>query len=183
MVEDGGRTGLPGACSPTESAGARLRDYGPAPVQPSSADTTEAAPARSSSYAPILAGIAVCGPAAVTAYLALRSGGFFAGAPAIVAVVLGIALTLRLTLAESPFEGFGPAMICATVGLGCFAAWTLVSALWSHAPAQALVEFDRALMYWLGLVLFGSMAWTRERIVWAVRILAVTMAAFLSVSF
>jgi hypothetical protein len=145
-------------------------------VHPSSADTTEAAPAQSSSYAAILAGVAVCGPAAVTAYLAFRSGGFFAGAPAIVAVVLGIALTLRLTLAESPFEGFGPAMVCATVGLGCFAAWTLVSALWSHAPAQALVEFDRALMYWLGLVLFGSMAWSRERILWAVRVLAVTMA-------
>jgi hypothetical protein len=123
----------------------------------------------------ILAAIAVCGPAAVTAYLAYRSGGFFAGAPAIVAVALGIALTLRLLLADTPFEGFGPALVCAIVALGCFAIWTLVSSLWSHAPAQAMIEFDRVLMYWLALVLFGSIGWTRERFVWALRILAATM--------
>jgi hypothetical protein len=148
-------------------------------VLPSSAQTTAAdaaTPERGFSFGLIAAGLAVCGPAAFTAYLAFRSGGFFAGAPAIVAVLLGIGLTLRLTLAEAPFEGFGPAMICATVGLGAFAAWTLASALWSHAAGQALVEFDRALMYWLALVLFGSIGWSRERILWAVRILAATMA-------
>ncbi|HTT94704.1 MAG TPA: O-antigen ligase family protein [Solirubrobacterales bacterium] len=146
----------------------------------SSPDTRgDASAARSSrSYvAPFLTAIAVCGPAAVTAYLAFRSGGFFAGAPAIVAVVLGIALTLRLVLAEEPFEGFGPALVCAAVALGCFAIWTLLSSLWSHAPAQAMIEFDRVLMYWLALVLFGSIGWTRERFVWALRILAATMTA------
>jgi hypothetical protein len=149
-------------------------------VDPSSPDSPEAAQVAqpsSSSFAPFLVGVAVCGPAAITAYLAFRSGGFFAGAPAVVAVVLGIALTLRLVLAENPFEGFGPTLICASVGLGCFAIWTLVSALWSHAPAQALIEFDRALMYWLALVFFGSFGWTRERFVWALRILAATMVA------
>ncbi|HXF30970.1 MAG TPA: O-antigen ligase family protein [Solirubrobacterales bacterium] len=144
----------------------------------SSPETSGAASATKSSrfsVAPILAGILVCGPAAVTAYLAFRSGGFFAGAPAIVAVVLGVALTLRLVLAEQPFEGFGPALVCAVVALGCFAIWTLLSSLWSHAPAQAMIEFDRVLMYWLALVLFGSIGWTRERFVWALRILAATM--------
>src|ERR1700760_2782320 len=120
---------------------------------------------------------AVIGPAAITAYLAFRSGGYFAGAPAIVAIVLAVALVLRLMLAERPFEGFGPAMVCATVGLGGFVLWTLVSAFWSHAPAQALIAFDRALMYWLALVLFGSFGWRSERLLWAVRILAATMFA------
>src|ERR1700761_7571071 len=121
------------------------------------------------------AACAVLGPAAFTAYLAFRSGGYFAGAPAIAAIFLGIALVLRLMLAETPFEGFGPAMVCATVGLGGFAVWTLVSASWSHAPAQAMIAFDRALVYWLALVLFGSFGWNRDRLVWAVRVLAATM--------
>jgi hypothetical protein len=120
---------------------------------------------------------AALGPAALTAYLAFRSGGYFAGAPAIVAVVLAIALVLRLMLAEKPFEGFGPAMVWATVGLGGFAVWTLASAFWSDAPAQALIAFDRALMYWLALVLFGSFGWRSERLLWAVRILAATIFA------
>jgi O-antigen ligase/polysaccharide polymerase Wzy-like membrane protein len=152
----------------------------PGSVELSSADTPGAAPdARSPrvSAAPILAGILVCGPAAITAYLAFRSGGFFAGAPAIVAVVLGIALTLRLVLADEPFEGFGPTLVVAVVALGCFAIWTLLSSIWSNAPAQAMIEFDRVLMYWLALVLFGSIGWTRERFVWALRILAATMTA------
>jgi hypothetical protein len=123
----------------------------------------------------VAAALAAVGPGAITFYLAFRSGGYFAGAPAIVAVVLGVALMLRLVLAEDPFEGFGPALICAASGLGLYAVWTLASALWSHAPAQALIEFDRALMYWLGLVLFGSFGWTRERMVWAVRMLTLAM--------
>jgi hypothetical protein len=150
----------------------------PDQVDLSSPETAEEPSTTKSSrsyVAPILAAVLVCGPAAVTAYLAFRSGGFFAGAPAIVAVVLGVALTLRLVLAEEPFEGFGPALVCAAVALGCFAIWTLVSSLWSHAPAQAMIEFDRVLMYWLALVLFGSIGWTRERFVWALRILAATM--------
>jgi hypothetical protein len=138
---------------------------------------TESSPTRGRpGTATLVAGVlAVCGPGAITLYLAFRSGGFFAGAPAIVAVVLGVGLTLRLVLAEEPFEGFGPTLICAAAGLGLYALWTLVSALWSHAPAQALIEFDRALMYWLALVLFGSFGWTRERLLWAVRLLAVAM--------
>jgi hypothetical protein len=128
------------------------------------------------------AACAVLGPSAITAYLAFRSGGYFAGAPAIVAVVLGIAFVLRLMLAENPFEGFGPAMIWATVGLGGFAVWTLVSAFWSHAPSQAMIAFDRALMYWLALVLFGSFGWRSQRLLWAVRVLAGTMVVIAGLS-
>lgn len=112
------------------------------------------------------------GPAAVTLYLAFNAGGFFAGAPAVAATVLGIALMLRITLAEEPFAGFGPWLVAAAVALGLFAAWTLASALWSDAPAQAMIEFDRALLYWLALVLFGSLPWSRRTLLWAMRALA-----------
>lgn len=138
-------------------------------------ENDSAVAARPSRATLVAAALAAIGPGAITFYLAFRSGGYFAGAPAIVAVVLGVALMLRLVLAEDPFEGFGPTLICAAVGLGLYAVWTLTSALWSHAPAQALIEFDRALMYWLGLVLFGSFGWTRERMVWAMRMLALAM--------
>jgi O-Antigen ligase len=121
--------------------------------------------------------LAAAGPAAITAYLAVRSGGYFAGAPAIVAIVLAIALVLRLMLAEAPFEGFGPAMIWAIAGMGCFTLWTLLSTFWSHAPAQALIAFDRALMLWLALILFGSFGLSRHRLLWALRALAATITA------
>jgi O-antigen ligase len=139
------------------------------------AESREIAGGRPSTATLISGGLAAAGPGAITVYLAFRSGGFFAGAPAIVAVVLGVALMLRIMLAERPFEGFGPTLVCAAVGLGLYTVWTLLSALWSHAPAQAMIEFDRALMYWLALVLFGSFGWTRERLLWAVRLLALGM--------
>lgn len=132
-------------------------------------------PSRPSAATVALTALIAAGPAAFTTYLAFRSGGYFAGAPAIAAIVLAIALVLRLMLAESPFEGFGPAMTWATIGLGAFTLWTLLSAFWSHAPAHALINFDRSLMLWLALVLFGSFRWSRERLLWAVRLLAAAM--------
>lgn len=141
-----------------------------APTQPRGVPT-----GRASGLGLAARAAAVCGPAAITVYLAFRSGGFFAGAPGLVAVVLGVALTLRITLAEAPFAGFGGWLIAAATGLGLYAAWTLASALWSHAPAQAMIEFDRALMYWLALVLFGSLPWNRETLLWAVRVAAGAM--------
>ncbi len=121
------------------------------------------------------AALAIVGPSACTAYLAFRSGGYFAGGPAIMAVVLGGALVLRLSLADAPFEGFGAPLVVASVALGCFTAWTLLSTFWSDAPAQALIAFDRALMVWLAVLLFGSLPMNRERLLWAVRVLAATM--------
>lgn len=125
---------------------------------------------------------AAAGPALLTLYFAFDAGGFFAGAPAVAAAVLGIALVLRITIAHEPFAGFGPWLIVAGVGLGAYAAWTLLSALWSGAPAQAMIEFDRALMYWLALVLFGSLPWDRRTLLWAIRALAAAMVLVAAVA-
>ena len=47
-------------------------------------------------------------------------------------------------------------MALASGALALLAIWTLASATWSDAPARALTEFDRTLLYALVLVLTGS---------------------------
>ena len=119
--------------------------------------------------------VAACGPAAVTVYLAFNAGGFFAGGPATAATALGLALVLRIVLADQPIAGIGPWLGTAIVALGLFAVWTLASAWWSEAPARAMIDFDRVLLYWMGLVLFGSLPRDRQMILWAVRAFAVAV--------
>jgi hypothetical protein len=54
--------------------------------------------------------------------------------------------------------------------LAAYTLWTLISERWSHAPGRALVEFDRSLLYRLVTALFGSLAHTRFRLLWILRI-------------
>ena len=49
-------------------------------------------------------------PAVLTAALALRAGGFFPAAPAVLAVAMALLLVGRITLAERPFAGWSPAL-------------------------------------------------------------------------
>jgi hypothetical protein len=95
-------------------------------------------------------------PGLITAWLGFRAGGFFQGQVGLVGSVLALALVLRITLAARPFEGVSPALALAFGALAGLAVWTLASATWSHAPARALSEFDRTLLYGLVLVLTGS---------------------------
>jgi O-antigen ligase len=111
-------------------------------------------------------------PAALTVYFAFNAGGFYPGPPAYVAIVLCVVLLLRVTLARDPFEGFSRPLAVASVALASYALLTLLSASWSHAPGRALVEFDLALVYLLAMVLFGSVAHSRERLQWMLRLLA-----------
>ncbi len=94
-------------------------------------------------------------PGALTGYLAFASGGFFPGQVAVGAAALALALLLRLTVAHRPLEGWsaGAAAVAGVATL--LAIWSLLSAAWSDAPARALFEFDRALLY---LLAFGVMA-------------------------
>lgn len=111
-------------------------------------------------------------PAALTVYLAFNGGGFFAGEPAAVAIALLLLLAARLLLVDRPLAGAGPALIVAAGALGLFALWTLLSGSWSDAPDRALPEFDRALLYVLVLVVFGSVARESWRLRWMVRSIA-----------
>jgi hypothetical protein len=108
-------------------------------------------------------------PGALVVAFGFQAGGFFPGTVALVAVVLAAALVLRITLPERPFAGLSPALALAGAGLGLFVVWTLVSSAWSDAPGRALLEYDRALLYLLALVLLGTLSRTAGRLRWVVR--------------
>jgi hypothetical protein len=106
------------------------------------------------------------------AYASFSAGGYFAGTTAVAAVVVAVVLVLRLTLAERPFAGLSGPVAVAAGAMAAFALWTLASAGWSHAPARAMLEFDRVLLYLLVLVLCGSFERSSENVRWLVRGLA-----------
>jgi O-Antigen ligase len=110
-------------------------------------------------------------------YLSFNAGGYFPTAPAFVAIVLCQALVLRTVLAERPFEGFSRALAVPLAALVLYGAWQLASALWSHATARALDNYDRTLLYALALVLFGSLRLTLPRLRMLTRAVALALAA------
>ena len=104
------------------------------------------------------------------------SGGFLPGPVALVATALALAVVLLLTVGERAWGALSPGYVAGAAVLGLLAAWTLLSATWSHAPARALVEYDRALLFGLGFVVLGALGRTPQRLRWAVR--GIAAAAF-----
>ncbi|MBA2792432.1 MAG: O-antigen ligase family protein, partial [Thermoleophilaceae bacterium] len=96
-------------------------------------------------------------PGGLTAYLGFNAGGFFPDGTAVAAVIVCVALVLRVTLADRPAAGLGLLGALTAGLLGAFAVWTLLSGAWSDAPARALLEFDRALLYVLTFALFATL--------------------------
>jgi hypothetical protein len=96
-------------------------------------------------------------PGALIIYLGFDGGGYFPPATGIACAVLAVALVLRLTLAPRPLEGFGLGAALVTAALGLFAVWALVSTSWSDAPARAVADFNRVLLYMLMLALVASL--------------------------
>jgi hypothetical protein len=94
-------------------------------------------------------------PALATGLLAFNAGGYFPGTTALITVVFALGLVLRITVADRPWEGWSLALALAAGAMALLAAWILASAEWSHSPGRAIVEFDRALLYALALVVFG----------------------------
>jgi hypothetical protein len=99
----------------------------------------------------------------LTGYLGFEQGGFFAGTTGAAAFVVAIALVLRITLADDPFAGFGVGVALGAAALAGLAVWTLASQSWSDAPARALLEFDRVLLYLMVLVLMATVGRTPRR--------------------
>ena len=81
-------------------------------------------------------------------------------------------LVLRVTLVERPFAGRSYAHGAGVALLGALALLTLVSSEWSGAPGRALIEYDRALLYLLAFVVFGAAGFSRLRLRWMARGLA-----------
>jgi O-antigen ligase len=121
--------------------------------------------------------LALAAPALATLYFSFNAGGFFAGSTGVAATVLGLAFVLRMTLVEEPFAGAGRGLALAAAALGLFAAWTIASAFWSDGSARPIIEFDRALVYWFALVLFGCTALRRGAVARAQELLAAALVA------
>ena len=116
---------------------------------------------------------------ALTAWFAFRAGGFFAGPVGLAGVAVAVALLLQSTLARRPFAGWSArATVVAAAGVG-LACWVLLSATWSDAPARAMVEFDRVLLYLLTFVFFAVIARRRGDLAILLRwtLLAIVAAA------
>lgn len=115
-------------------------------------------------------------PGAGVVLLAFQAGGFYPSSWAPVAVAALIVLALRVSTVGRPFAGIG---VWSAVVIGAFAllgAWMLLSAQWG-APGRALVEFGRLLAYLAVLVVCASLAPRDHRVAWAVRGVALAIAA------
>jgi O-Antigen ligase len=136
---------------------------GPSPQQ----RHADAAPAQPAMVALMLL------PGALVVFMAFNAGGFFPAAPAAAAIVLAQILLVRIVRSRDPFEGLAPAALVAIACLGVYAALTVGSALWSHSTSRALIEFDRACLYLLVLVLFATVRASASNLRWLIRGLAV----------
>jgi hypothetical protein len=108
-------------------------------------------------------------PGALIVFLGFNAGGYFPGATAVAALVLTQVLLVRILQARHPFEGVAPITLVAIAGLGLYAALTLASALWSHSTSRAVIEFDRAWLYLVVLVLFGTVRASPANLRWLIR--------------
>ncbi|MEK6328072.1 MAG: O-antigen ligase family protein [Actinomycetota bacterium] len=112
------------------------------------------------------AGILALLPGALVVYLAFNAGGYFPNTQGLVTIVLLLALAGWIGFAEEPFAGLGPWLALATGALAAFTVWTLLSGAWSDSTARALLEFNRALLYLVALVLFGLVIRDRRQLQW-----------------
>src|ERR1035441_513950 len=95
-------------------------------------------------------------PGALIVFTGFNAGGYFPATPALAALLLAQILLVMIMQSRHPFEGLAPVTLVAIAALGCYALMTLLSASWSHSTSRALIEFDRAWLYLLILVLFGT---------------------------
>jgi O-Antigen ligase len=108
-------------------------------------------------------------PGALVVFTGFNAGGYFPGTPAVAAIVVSQILLVRVLQSRNPFAGLAPMTLVAIAALGSYALLTLLSAFWSHAVSRALIEFDRAWLYLLILVLFGTVRASTEDLRWLVR--------------
>jgi O-antigen ligase len=140
-----------------------------APAPPAPAPPPPAKPRIENRVATLVLGLL---PGALVLYFGFNGGGFFPGTVGFACVILIQFLILRVLLGDHPFDGFTAGVGIVGGALTAFAAWVLLSGLWSDAHDRALIEFDRALLYVVVFLLFALVARTASRTRWIVRGLA-----------
>src|SRR5919202_6886611 len=70
-------------------------------------------------------------PAGLIVYFGFNGGGFFPGTVGFACVIVIQLLIVRVLLADHPFEGFNRGVAVVGGALAAFAAWVLLSGLWS----------------------------------------------------
>jgi O-antigen ligase len=108
-------------------------------------------------------------PGALIIFMGFNAGGYFPATPSLAALVLAQILLVRIMQSRHPFEGLAPATLVAIAALGGYTLMTLLSAAWSHSMGRALIEFDRAWLYLLILLLFGSVRGSTQNLRWLIR--------------
>jgi O-antigen ligase len=107
--------------------------------------------------------------AVLTVYLSFNAGGFFPGATAYATVGVAILVVVGIMILHEPLTNSPPALLAALGAICGFAALTLLSGSWSHSWSRAILEFDRALLYSLVLVLFGLLPQREDGLEWGLR--------------
>jgi O-antigen ligase len=146
--------GLPGPQQTSLPARERERREHPAPTRE---------PGRAARTALMLL------PGGLIVFTGFNAGGYFPATPAIVAVVLTQILLVRIVRSPRPFAGLAPVTLVAIVALGLYTLLTFASMLWSHAAGRALIEGDRAWLYLLVLLLFGTVRASARDLRWLIR--------------
>ncbi|HKP20196.1 MAG TPA: O-antigen ligase family protein [Thermoleophilaceae bacterium] len=125
-----------------------------------------------------VAGWAVCLlPGGLTAYYAFNGGGHGADVRGVALLLLSLLLAGRVALVRRPFDGISPPLMIAGGALVLLAAWTWLSGEWSDAPIRATTEFQRAALYAVTLIFFGSFLRRHGGLALAVRGVALAVAA------
>src|SRR3954470_6906157 len=114
-------------------------------------------------------------PGALILFFSFNGGGYFPGTVGFAALVVSQMIAVRVLVVEDPFAGLSRPLAAVTVVMALFAGWILASGLWSDAKDRALIEFDRALLYLLLLVLMGLLPRRAYRPMWIVRACAVAI--------
>src|SRR3954452_23104571 len=112
-------------------------------------------------------------PGILIVFFGFNGGGYFAGTVGFAALVVSQMIAVRVLVVDDPFSGFSRPLAAVTAVMALFAGWVLASGLWSDAQDRALIEFDRALLYLLLLVLMGLLPRRAYRVMWIVRACAV----------
>ena len=108
-------------------------------------------------------------PGILIVFFSFNGGGYFAGSVGFAALVVSQMIAVRVLVVDEPFAGFSRPLAAVGGALALFTGWVLASGLWSNAQDRALIEFDRALLYLLLLVLMGLLPRRAYRVMWIVR--------------